>query len=471
MKILFVASECTPIAKVGGLGDVIGALPKALTELGLDVRIAIPKYRIIDENKYHFELIASKIKVKEEFINIYQGFLPESQVIVYLLDNNKYFGQDGVYLGKSAFVDSFKEIKRFLFFSQSIPETFKFLDWQPQIIHCHDWHTALIPLILKTKYKIQNTKTLLTIHNLANQGKWAHNEALDFLNLKGDEAKSLKIIDNKGNLNLFQQGILNADILNTVSQNYAKEIQTKEYGEGLEGDLVNRQGELFGIINGIDYERFNPQTDPDIKINYSLNSLEKRTENKIDLQKASGFTENSNIPLLGIVSRLSSQKGIDLILEIIPELVKLSCQLVVLGVGENEYEKKLEEFSKKYPKNISSHIRFDPVLAQKIYAGSDIFLMPSQFEPCGLGQMIAMRYGAIPIVRKTGGLAETIQDKKTGFVFKSYNKKAFLKSFKTALSFYQNKNKWQELIQEAMSQDFSWKKSAKRYLKLYKKLA
>jgi starch synthase len=468
MKLLFVASECTPIAKVGGLGDVIGALPKALAELGLDVRIAIPKYRIIDEKKYHFDLIAQKIKFKDELINIYRGFLPGSKVVVYLLENEKYFGENGVYLAKSAFVDSLKEIKRFLFFSQLLPEIIKFLDWQPQMIHCHDWHTSLIPLFLRLKNK--KIETLLTIHNLANQGKWKSKQILDFLGLKGDEFESLKKIDKEGNLSIFQQGILNADILNTVSQNYAREIKTKEFGEGLERDLIKRQNDLFGIINGIDYDRFNPETDPDIKINYSFDNIEKRTENKIDLQKILGFPENEQLPLLGIINRLTSQKGVDLVIEIIPELVKLGCQLVVLGVGEDEYEKKLKDFSQRYPKNISAHIRFDPVLAQKIYAGVDLFLMPSRFEPCGLGQMIAMRYGAIPIVRKTGGLAETVENKKTGFVFEKYEKEALLRSLKEALNFYQDKNKWRELIEEAMKKDFSWQRSAEKYLELYKKL-
>jgi len=472
MKILFVASECTPIAKVGGLGDVIGALPKALTELGLDIRIVIPKYRIIDENKYHFERIASKIKVKEEFINIYQGFLPDSKVPVYLLENEKYFGENGVYLAKSAFVDSFKEIQRFLFFSQAIPEIFKSLDWKPEIIHCQDWHTAILPVLVKLnpKSEISNLKSVLTIHNLANQGKWLASEVLSFLNLKGNEAESLKIIDEEGKISIFEQGILNADILNTVSQNYAQEIRTKEFGEGLEQDLIKRQNNLFGIINGIDYDRFNPETDPDISRNYSLKSLEKRTENKIDLQKTLKLPENQQLPLLGIINRLTSQKGVDLVIEIIPELIKLNCQLVVLGVGEDIYEKKLLEFSLKYPSNISCQIKFDPVLAQKIYAGSDVFLMPSKFEPCGLGQMIAMRYGSIPIVRKTGGLAETVKNQKTGFVFEDYKKDALLKSLKECLDAYSNRSKWVELMKRAMNQDFSWQKSANRYVELYKNL-
>jgi starch synthase len=468
MKILFVASEYSPIAKVGGLGDVIGSLPKALNQLGCDVRIAIPKYQIIDSKKYKTRLVASHVKVKEESVNIYETFLPDSRVPVYLLENEKYFGENGVYTAKSAFVDSFKEIQRFLFFSQSVTEIIDFLGWQPQIVHCHDWHTSLIPLLLKLKNK--KIRTLLTIHNLANQGKWVADEVLSFLNLKGDEAESLRIRDKEGNISIFEQGILNTDILNAVSQNYSQEIKTKEFGEGLEKDLIERQNDLFGIINGIDYDRFNPQTDPDIKTNYSKNNLEKRTENKIDLQKLLGFPEDSKVPLLGIINRLTSQKGVDLILGIIPELVKSDCQLVVLGVGEDEYEKKLEELSKKYPKNISANIRFDPLLAQKIYAGADIFLMPSKFEPCGLGQMIAMRYGTLPIVRKTGGLAETVKNRKTGFVFVEYKKESLLESLKEALRFYKRKEKWQELQKNAMIQDFSWQKSAKEYLKLYKKL-
>lgn len=472
MKILFVASECSPIAKVGGLGDVIGSLPKALKALDVDVRICLPKYQIIDEKKYHFDLIAQKIKFKNELISIYRGFLPRSTVPVYLLENEKYFGENGVYLAKTAFVDSFKEIQRFLFFSQAIPEIFKFLEWQPQIIHCQDWHTAILPVLVKLnpKSETSNLKSILTIHNLANQGKWVASEVLSFLGLKGDEAESLKIRDKDGNISIFEQGILHADILNTVSQNYAQEIKTKEFGEGLEDDLIKRQNDLFGIINGIDYERFNPETDPDIKMNYSFNSLEKRTGNKIDLQKLLGFPQDSKIPLLGIINRLTPQKGVDLVIGIIPELVKLNCQLVVLGVGEDIYEKKILEFSQKYPQNISSQIKFDPVLAQKIYAGSDIFLMPSKFEPCGLGQMIAMRYGSIPIVRKTGGLAETVENQKTGFVFEDYNPSALLKVIHESLKIYQNKKEWSEMIKRTMKKDFSWEVSAKEYLSLYKKL-
>lgn len=464
MKILFAASECTPIAKVGGLGDVIGSLPKALKELGVDVRVCLPKYQIIDLKKYKFELIVKNIEVKDERANVYQGFLPGSKVPVYLLENEKYFGENGVYHG----LFSFKGVKRFLFFSEAVLEIFSTFKWSPQVIHCHEWHTAILPLLAKIKrLKI---KTLLTIHNLLTQGKWNPKEILDFLNLKENEIGSLKVRDRDDDFNILQQGILNADLINTVSENYSKEILTKEYGEGLEHSLLKRKKELFGILNGIDEKRFNPEIDSDLKVNYSYKNLDKKIENKIYLQEILNLTKNPKIPLLGFIGRLTFQKGIDLIIEIIPEIVKLGCQLVFLGVGMTDYEKKLLEFSLKYPSNISCQIKFDPVLAQKIYAGSDIFLMPSKFEPCGLGQMIAMRYGSIPIVRKTGGLAETVKNQKTGFVFVDYKKDALLKSVKKSLFFYSDKNKWLELMKRAMTQDFSWERSAGEYLKLYQKL-
>jgi len=472
LKVLFVASECTPIAKVGGLGDVVGSLPKALKELGVDVRICLPKYQIVGFKKYKFDLISGKIKVKNEKIDIWQGFLPENDVPVYLLDNEKFFGKNGVYFERSAFVGSFKEIERFLFFSQAVLEILPAIDWRPDIIHCHDWHTAILPVLAKlqirdSKFEIRN---LLTIHNLANQGKWRAKEIFYFFNLKGKETESLKIRDREGNFNILQQGILNADLINTVSPTYAKEILTNEYGEGLEESLIKRKKELFGILNGIDEKRFDPETDPDLKINYSYQNLERKIENKIHLQEILNFKKSPEIPLFGFIGRLTSQKGIDLIIEIIPQLVKIGCQLVILGVGIADYEKKLLELSQKYPQNISSQIKFDPVLAQEIYAGADIFLIPSKFEPCGLVQMIAMRYGAIPIGRKTGGLVNTIEDGKTGFLFEKYETKTFFQTIKKALNLCQDKKEWQKIQKRAMRKDFSWQKSAIEYLKLYKKL-
>ena len=535
LKVLFVASECTPIAKVGGLGDVIGSLPKALKELGVDVRICLPKYQIIDLKKpstrakprargelgsglsrtelrsssglgaglvphrpalskgcgagagYKFDLVVRDIKVKGERVNIYQGFLPESEprslrgrVPVYLLENEKYFGENEIYPD----LLSFQGIQRFLFFPQAVLEIFSTFKWSPQAIHCHDWHTAILPLLAKLQVKSQKhtpyrnevsgsglkVESLLTIHNLSNQGKWNPKEILDFLNLRGNELPTLKLRDKNGDFNVLQQGIFNADLLNTVSPTYAKEILTKEYGEGLEESLFARKKELFGILNGIDEKKFNPKTDPDLKANYSLKNLEKKIENKTHLQEILNFKKSPETPLLAFIGRLDLQKGIDLIIEVIPELIKINCQLINLGVGSSYFEKKLLEFSQKYPQNISSQIKFDPILAQKIYAGADIILMPSKFEPCGLVQMIAITYGTIPIARQTGGLADTIEDDKTGFLFKEYKGIAFLETIKRALKLYQDKEKWQSLMKNAMEKDFSWKISAQKYLKLYQKL-
>lgn len=470
LKVLLAASECSPLVKVGGLGDVIGSLPRALKELGIDVRVALPKYSFIDAGKYSLKLVAGKVKVGKDLIDIYQGLLPGSEVLIYFLENEKYFGENGIYFEKTAFVDSFKEIKRFLFFSKAVLEIPSVLKWFPQIIHCHDWHTSILPILAKLKSRNSDFKTLLTIHNLANQGKRNAKEVFDFLGLNGDEDKNLKIRDRENDLNILQLGIISADILNTVSLTYSKEILTGEYGRGLESFILKRKKDLYGILNGIDESRFDPEKDADIKRKYSLKNLDDKSQNKIDLQMVLGLPQNPKTPLLGIINRLTSQKGVDLIIEAIPEIVKLGCQLVILGVGTDDYEKKLLEFSQKYPNNISVHIKFDAILAQKIYAGCDIFLMPSSFEPCGLGQMIAQKYGTLPLVRKTGGLADTVEDKKTGFVFKKYKTGALLESLKEALELYKNQKKWKNLMKKAMIKDSSWPKSAKGYLKLYKKL-
>jgi len=461
MNILFAASECAPLAKVGGLADVVGALPRTLEDLGIDVRICLPKYQIIDLKEHKFELIAKSIVVKNEKVDIYQGFLPESQVIVYLLENEKYLSQNGIY---------FDEIQRFLFFSRAILEIFPIINWSPDIIHCHDWHAAVIPLLLKAKNRKLEVKTLLTVHNLAQQGKWNAKEVLDFLNLKNEEIKTLKTRDRGEDFNILQQGILNADLINTVSPSYAREILTKEYGEGLEDWLLKRKKEVFGILNGIDEKKFNPETDPDLKLNYSFQNLERKIENKTHLQEILNLNKNYQIPLFGLIGRLDAQKGVDLIIEIIPDLIKNNCQLVILGKGNHYYERKLLELSQKYPQNISCQIKFDSGLAQKIYAGADIFLMPSRFEPCGLVQMIAMRYATLPVARKTGGLADTIEEGETGFLFEEYNVKSFLESVNKALKLYQDREEWLKLMKKAMKKDFSWQKSALEYRQLYQQL-
>ncbi|MDD5626139.1 MAG: glycogen/starch synthase [Patescibacteria group bacterium] len=475
MKILFAASEVNPILKVGGIADVVSALTKALRKISQhDIRIVIPYYQPVKEKKFGGKKIARfkvKIGAEEEVVNVYKIFLPKTDIPVYFLENKKYLTNGGVYLD----IKKFDHIKRFLFFSLAIPEFLKVIDWQPDVIHAHDWQAGFVPVILKLK-KIK-IKVLFTIHNLLTQGCWNSDECLKFLGLKADFKKS-------NDFNIMQQAILNADLITTVSPSYAEEIKTKFYGRGLEKEIKSRSKDFSGILNGIDVDIFNPLTDRSLVRNYSIKNLEDKLFNKIYLQKKCGFEISKNIPLLGVISRLDEQKGIDLICEITDELVENNCQMIILGTGQSECEKMVKEIQRKYPHNICFFVEFNPELAQQIYAGADIFLMPSKFEPCGLCQMIAMRYGTIPIVRATGGLRDTVKNVKlnndlsglnkrvigNGFSFSDYNSQKFLVAIKRALKFYQNKKIWRKIQINAMSQDFSWHQSAKKYLKLYNKL-
>ena len=477
-KILFASSELTPIAKVGGLGDVAGALPVALKMLEQDIRVIIPKYGVIDTKKYPAKKIASSIPVwlgnQKKEIDLWETKIPNTKVPVYLIDNQEFLGQNDIYFEKSAMVGSFSEIQRFLFFAKAVLEIFDSQKWWPDILHCQDWHTGIIPRLLKDKQRddqrYAKIKSVFTVHNLANQGKWNTDEINNFLKIK-----NLKpVIDQE--VNLIQQGIINADLINTVSPTYAQEILTLKYGEGLEGDLQKRKNDLFGIVNGIDIARFNPETDPEIKANYSILNPADKMVNKLDLQTLVGFKQNTEKPLLGLVSRLTNQKGIELIGKIIEPAVKLGAQFVLLGSGSPEFEKILTAAQKKLKKDVYVKIGFDAGLAQKIYAGSDLFLMPSRFEPCGLGQLIAMRYGTLPIVRSTGGLKDTVIDaildpeQGNGFVFDKYNSKELLAKTKEALTLFKDRAKWAKIIYNGMGQDFSWDQSSKEYLKLYQQV-
>ncbi|MCK5044513.1 glycogen synthase [Candidatus Parcubacteria bacterium] len=463
-KILFVSAECSPFAKVGGLGDVAGSLPIALRKLRSNITIVIPKYDIISQN-YFSKKIIEGIKVKGEKVNVWQGFLPRTEVPVYFLENKKFFGNHGVYFGKTVHAGSFKEIERFLFFSQAVLELASFLD--AKLIHCNDWHTAMIPILAKLQQP--KIKTILTIHNLGSQGKDGSKKILDFLKLEPNQHPNLKVRGKDHNFNILQQGILAADIVNTVSPTYCKEILTAKFGAGLEKDLRKRKKDLCGIINGLDTERFNPQKNKNLAKNYSLATIERKAVNKEELQKICGLPLE-NVPLLGLVGRLTYQKGIKIIAAAFPSLAKMGCQVIILGSGGKEREAMLKKLAKLYPKNLSLHLKFDTVLAQKIYAGSDMFLMPSEFEPCGLGQLISQRYGTIPIVREVGGLADTVAEGKTGFLFKKYTSTAFLKAVRNALKFYQDEKKWKKMVKQAMVKDFSWRHSAKEYAKIYRKL-
>jgi starch synthase len=449
-KIIFAAAECAPFAKVGGLADVVGSLPKALKEIGADVSVVLPFYDSIESIKT--KVIKKNVEIffnqKKETFDLHQTFLPESDVPLLLVKKNKFF-KGGIYSdqGKSAQEKDF-EATRFFFFMQAVIEVAHLI--QAKTIHCHDWQTSLIPLLVK-----QKIKTILTIHNIAHQGA--------FESFLINQKLGTKL---EGKINCLRNGINNADFVTTVSPGYAKEILTPEFGFGLEKDLKRRRKDLYGIINGIDDDYFNPETDPFITQKYSLGSLVDKKKNKEYLQKKFFKKTNSQTVVIGMVSRIAEQKGFDLIEKIFPDLIKKNIQLIVLGKGLDRYEKFLIDQQKKSPEKVYAKIDFDEKLAHQIYAGSDIFLMPSFFEPCGLGQMIALKYGTVPIVREIGGLKDTVQTT-TGFLFKEYDAKKLLREIEKALLVFKNQEKWQKIQKKGMSQDFSWKNSAKEYLKIY----
>lgn len=446
------ASEMTPIAKEGGLGDVVGSLPQALKKLGCDIRVIIPKYGTINEKKYKLTLLKSDVNIKGTKINIWQTII--SGITVYLIDAPKYFGKKEIYWKQN-------NEPRYIFFSLACAEILPIDGFMPDIIHCHDNHTAILPMILK--FKGSKIKTLYTIHNLAYQGK-IKKGAIVSIGL-ADLAK--KIDGNE--LNLMKQGILYSDYFNTVSQNYAKEILSHEYGSGLENIIKKRKKYLSGILNGINTDFFDPAKDEFINFKFNKSSLQNKTKNKLALQKEIGLLQNKNIPLAGIVTRFVVQKGINLINEYLIKNISQPCQYIFLGTGEKKIEAQLKNLVKKFPGQVAGKIMFNEKLAHQIYAGSDIFLIPSRYEPCGLTQMIAMRYGTIPVVRATGGLADTVNNN-VGFTFKDFSSAGLRQSLSRAVETYFKPDQWKRMQLNSMKKDFSWNRSAKKYLILYKKL-
>ncbi len=463
MKILMASAEIFPFAKAGGLADVLGSLPKALEKENIDIRLIMPKYGSIDEKRFKLKLLEKDIQIRTKGhktkISIWQSFLPKTKIPVYFIENKKYFSRPKIYWGNNS--------ERFLFFSWAIFQALPIIDFKPDVIHAHDYHTAMIADILKVTDNtfFYKTKCLFTIHNLNYQGK-SEIEVLSTANLNEQSLKVLSDDARDGDINFMAQGILSANAISTVSKKYAKEITTSFYGKSMEKLLRKRKKDLYGITNGIDTDLFDPSKDKLIKFKYNKNTLNKKTKNKLYLQKKLGLKVDENIPLFGFVARLVWQKGLDLLSD---DFFKLNAQFVFLGTGKKEYEKLLLKFSKKYPKKVKALITFDLKTAQEIYAGSDMFLMLSRFEPCGLGQMIAMRYGTLPIARATGGLDDTI-DNSSGFKFKNFDSQEFLKTCEKAIKIFANKQKWQKMQKHAMSKDFSWKKSAKEYVKIYKKI-
>ncbi|MBI4289203.1 MAG: glycogen synthase [Chloroflexi bacterium] len=466
MKILFCAAEVSPLAKVGGLADVVGSLPGALAKLGHDVRIAMPHYTIVDKVARSRApagrpFTASGLREPEPVVvesTTLNGDLP-----VYLVGNDRYFARQAVY-GEG------DDLERFLFFSRAVLGLPEALQWRPDVVHCHDWHAATVPM---WAHKLAiSPAAVFTVHNLAYQGAFDHN----FMAASGLREEFVRAGEKGMQLptNMMALGIYNADLVSTVSETYAQEILTPEYGNGLDPLLNYRKDRLRGIVNGIDYTEFDPATDPLIASNYSLEELWRKGVNKTALQKRAGFPENDKVPLIGMVTRLDEQKGFDILEKAIGAILQeTSAQLVVLGKGREVYHELMQRLSHEFPDRIAVVIAFDNPLAHLIYAGSDLFLMPSRFEPCGLGQMIAMRYGAVPIVRKTGGLAETVPDlspdlrRGRGFVFERYESQALAEAVKRAAAGFVQKDAWKQLVERDMQTDFSWEASARKYVAVY----
>ena len=471
MKVLFAASEAHPFIKTGGLGDVMGALPQSLTELGVEARVVIPKYKNIkDELKQNLQFIkwfTVPVGWRNQYCGVFQ--YKYKDVVYYFIDNEYYFNRDGLY-------GYYDDGERFAFFNRAVLEFIKEIDWKPDIINCNDWQTGMVPVLLNLEYKnnefYSNMKTVFSIHNLLFKGSFVPNVlpelfGYDYMPLTNGS------VELNGSVSFLKGGINYSDQITTVSNTYAEEIKTQQYGEGLDGLLRCKSDFLKGIVNGIDYEEFDPEKDNLIFKNFTWDSISDKVENKLSLQKELGLPQRAETPMIGLISRLTHQKGCDLIVSIIDRLLQKDIQFIVLGTGDYWYEETFKNLQYRYPDKVSANIKFDNSLAHKIYAATDMFLMPSLFEPCGLGQLIALRYGSIPIVRETGGLKDTISpyNKYTGigngFGFKNFNSNELMQIIEYALTIYNDKNAWNNIIRQAMNSDNSWEKSAMQYKLLY----
>lgn len=480
LSILFSASEAVPFAKSGGLADVVGSLPKYLHALGHDVRLVMPRYYIIDRERLGLELLPGVLTVPmgilgNEYCSVYTGSLPDSDVPVYFLEHEGYYGRKGLYdEGNIAFSDN---DRRFIFLSKATIELCKMLNFRPDIIHTHDWHTAAIPLLLNTAYKNDpyagKAASVLTIHNMEYQGSFPP-ATMEILAV-GWEQFTFLGVEKDDRVNLLKGGIYNATLLSTVSEGYADEIKTPQFGCGLENVLRERSGDLFGILNGVDYSEWNPETDRYIAARYSVHDMQGKSICKAELQQMMGLPEAADIPLFGVVSRMVKQKGIDFLAAALPEILKLDLQLVMLGEGEPWAHFYFGGMAAKHPEKMKVVVGYDNALAHRIEAGADFFLMPSAFEPCGLNQMYSMRYGTLPIVRATGGLDDSVVNldegelRGTGFKFWDLTAGALFDTVGWAVyTWYNRKETIRMLRLNAMQQRFTWEAAAARYEELYR---
>lgn len=477
-KILFVSSEAVPYIKTGGLADVVGSLPKYFDRNEYDVRVMLPKYACMDAAFLPNLRFVCHFYVNLNWRKQYVGILESEYrgIHYYFVDNEFYFA------GSSPYNNIYEDVEKFAYFSKAVLASLPYIDYAPDVIHCHDWQTGLVPVYLHTAFGDDNfyagIKTVFSIHNLKFQGCWRIREVIDITGLP-EQIFNDKELESYGEANYLKGGVVYADAVTTVSPSYANEITTQEGGEGLHGLMNARRNVLYGILNGIDYDEFNPQTDPYIESNFSSKSvLSGKKANKAALQKELGLSVRESAFVIGIVSRLTEQKGFDLVSYIMDDLVsQLDVQIVILGTGESKFENVFHHFHSQYPDKVSAYIGYSEEKAHKIYASADAFLMPSLFEPCGLSQMMSMRYGTIPIVRETGGLKDTVQayneyeNTGTGFSFCNFNADDMKYVVEYAYHVFRDERKaWEDMMQRAMAQDFSWNKSAGEYEKLYDSL-
>ncbi len=485
LKIISVCSEVDPFAKTGGMADVARSLPKALKRQGHFVRVFMPLYPQIDKSKFQLKLLYQNIPLqiddsKTVSFSVWQGWLSDG-LPIYLIEESEFLSRlypeqkkpSDIYLGK-------RDNQRFIIFNLAVIESMKLLDIKPDIIQCHDWQAGLLPYYLKTRYhneaRFADAATIFTIHNLTYQmgGNWWEIPSTT----RDDERRPLPLFQNEeliNKVNFAKRGIANADIINTVSEKYAEEIMTKKFGNGLHGILKQKKHRVFGIVNGIDYADWNPSTDPGLVERYDYDSLANKTKDKLHLQELVGLPQNPKIPLIGWTSRLTEQKGIELIIEIIEPLLRMDIQLVILGEGAKKYTDYFTKISKQHPKKIAAIFDFDNQKETMVLAGADIFLLPSRFEPCGLAQLKSLRYGAIPVVHAVGGLVDTISDynprnnKGNGFVFKKYDSRDLLIAITRAIVNHRHRESWLKMVRQAMQQSFSWEIPAEKYLLLFRK--
>ena len=470
-NVLLVAAECAPLSKTGGLADVVGTLPKALSALGFDARVITPYHRCIkdkyaDKVEHLFDFTVS-LGWRKQYCGIERLIL--DGVCIYLVDNEFYYG-DKIYKG------GWDEGEQYAFFCRAVLDALPNLDFVPQIMHCNDWHTAMLPLLAKTQYSggmQEKLKWLLTIHNIAYQGKFGFDFVQDLLGVD-DKYYSPEFMELDGCANFLKAGCVFADKINTVSPTYSEEIKSSYFGEGLEGILRARSHELCGIINGIDVKSFNPHSDPAIPAKYDKGHLGGKRTCKAELQKSMGLEVRADVPLFAMVTRMTEQKGFDLVERMLDELMSYNnMQFMLLGSGDKKYEDFMRNAESRYPGRLCAYIGYNEALAHRVYAGSDFYLMPSRFEPCGLSQMIAMRYGSIPIVRETGGLKDSVMPynqftgEGTGFSFADFNAHEMKDAVMLALDCYRKPEVMAGLVRSAMEADFSFDKSAEEYARLY----